>query len=85
MPALGVAARLVAYAIATACLTGLPAATSALMFLRKASLLADLTRGIVYHAQWISAKFNTTASEYDVEAVRLRSVITAEPAAMLDT
>ena len=40
------AARLVAYAMATACFTGFPERTSVEMFLRKAALLGDLTRGI---------------------------------------
>jgi len=37
--------RFTLYAIATACLTGLPAFTSALMFLRNAEPLGDLTNG----------------------------------------
>ena len=41
------AARLTAYAIATACFTGLPAATSAFTFLRKASGVLDLTSAII--------------------------------------
>jgi len=84
MPPLAAAARLVAYAMATACLTGLPAATSALMFLRKASLLEDLTRGIVYYAQWISEKLMTIASDSDPPEM-FRTVMDAEPTARLDT
>ena len=42
------AARFTEYAIATACFTGLPAATSALMLLRKALEDFDLTSGIIY-------------------------------------
>jgi hypothetical protein len=41
------AARLVAYAIATACFGGLPAAISFLTFLVNAGLLVDLINGIV--------------------------------------
>ena len=41
------ASRLTLYAIATACFTGLPAFTSALMFLRNAALLVDLLSGMV--------------------------------------
>jgi hypothetical protein len=41
------AARLVAYAIATACLTGLPALTSARTLERKASLLVDFLSGMI--------------------------------------
>jgi hypothetical protein len=44
----GGALRLTEYAIATACFTGLPAATSAFTFLRKASGDFDLTKGIIY-------------------------------------
>jgi hypothetical protein len=44
----GGALRLTEYAIATACFTGLPAATSAFTFLRKASGDFDLTKGITY-------------------------------------
>jgi hypothetical protein len=46
MPPFLAAARFTEYAIATACLTGLPALTSALMFLRMAFLDDDLTNGI---------------------------------------
>ena len=42
------ASRLTEYAIATACFGGLPAAISALMFLRMAFLDADLTSGITF-------------------------------------
>ena len=41
------AARFTEYAMATACLTGFPAATSALMLDRKAFGLVDLTSGMV--------------------------------------
>ena len=41
------ASRLTLYAMATACFTGLPAATSALMFLRNACFDVDFTRGMV--------------------------------------
>ena len=41
------AARLVAYAIATACLTGLPDFTSARTLERKASLLVDFLSGMI--------------------------------------
>jgi hypothetical protein len=41
------AARLVAYAMATACLTGLPAFTSARTLERKASLLVDFFNGMI--------------------------------------
>jgi len=44
----GVASRFTAYAIATACLTGFPAATSALTLARKALGDDDLTSGIIY-------------------------------------
>ena len=47
LPIFFAASRLVAYAIATACLTGLPAATSALTFLLNAPLLVDLISGII--------------------------------------
>ena len=40
------ASRLTEYAMATACLTGLPDATSAFTFARNAFLLGDLTSGI---------------------------------------
>lgn len=40
------AARLVAYAMATACRGGLPAAISFLTFLENAGLLVDLIKGI---------------------------------------
>ena len=40
--------RFTLYAIATACLTGLPAFTSAPTFFRNADLLDDFTRGITY-------------------------------------
>jgi hypothetical protein len=42
------AARLTAYAIATACLTGLPDFTSALTFSRNAFSDFYLTNGIIY-------------------------------------
>jgi hypothetical protein len=50
------AARLIEYAIATLWAIGFPAATSALMFLRKASLLVDFTSGIIFlsSASWQS-------------------------------
>jgi hypothetical protein len=41
------AARLVAYAMATACLTGLPALTSARTLARNASLLVDFFNGMI--------------------------------------
>ena len=45
--------RFTLYAIATACLTGFPAFTSALMFLRNAALLGDLTRGtLAFLCRW---------------------------------
>jgi hypothetical protein len=47
LPLGGGALRLTEYAIATACFTGLPAATSAFTFLRKASGVLDLTSGMI--------------------------------------
>jgi hypothetical protein len=47
LPFLCWAARLVEYAIATACLSGLPALTSVATFFLKAFSDLDLTRGII--------------------------------------
>jgi hypothetical protein len=46
LPFFAAAFRLTLYAIATACLTGFPAFTSAPTFFRNADLLDDFTRGI---------------------------------------
>jgi hypothetical protein len=59
-PDLLAALRWVEYAMATACFTGFPLATSVLMFCRKAALLEDLTRGMITSLSWQSLPTHET-------------------------